>query len=61
MTKPMTENRKDILLKACMELLQKQDNSVFVLNLLEENVFYDDANCDGFCLLDDIKAELNLF
>lgn len=54
------EDRKVTLLKACMELLQKQNDSYYVLNLLEETVFYDEANCDGYCLLDDIKTELGL-
>lgn len=55
------ENRKEVLLKACLELLQKQENSNYVLNLLEETVFYDEVDCDGCCLIDDIKAELNIF
>lgn len=25
-----------------------------MLNLLEETVFYDEAECDGYCLKDDI-------
>jgi hypothetical protein len=54
------EDRKIILLKACRDLLRKQEDSVYVLNLLEETVFYDDADCDGYCLLDDIEAELSM-
>jgi hypothetical protein len=49
------ENREKILLKACLELLMKQNDSSCVLNLLEETIFYDDANCDGFCLMQDIE------
>lgn len=52
------EDRKDILLKACYELLKKQDDSSFVLNLLSETVYYDEANCDGYCLMEDIQTEL---
>lgn len=55
------EDRKITLLKACVALLEKQDNSPYVLNLLEETVFYDDVDCDGYCLLEDIKIELELF
>ena len=54
------EDRKVTLLKACAALLSKQKDSNYVLNLLEETVYYDDADCDGYCLLDDIKAELGL-
>ena len=46
--------RAKTLLKATKELLEKQDNSSYVLNLLEETVFYDEAECDGCCLKDDI-------
>lgn len=54
------ENRKITLLKACMELLKKQEESTCVLNLLEETVFYDEVDCDGGCLLSDIEAELEI-
>jgi len=30
-----------------------------VLDLLSETVFYDDADCDGNCLLEDIEMELS--
>lgn len=47
-------NRAKTLLKATKDLLEKQENSYYVLNLLEETVFYDGAECDGTCLKDDI-------
>ncbi len=46
--------RAVILLKATRELLSKQYKSHYVLNMLETTVFYDDAECDGSCLIDDI-------
>lgn len=52
------EDRKIILLKACRDLLKKQTQSSYILNLLSETVFYDDADCDGYCLLKDIEVEL---
>jgi hypothetical protein len=54
------KNRKVTLLKACASLLNKQKESPYVLNLLEETVYYDNADCDGYCLLNDIKTELEL-
>jgi hypothetical protein len=54
----VNENRAIVLLKACYELLNKQKNSFYVLNLLTETVFYDDADCDGYCLSDDIEDYL---
>ena len=56
----MAENRKDILLKAAYELLIKQNESYNVLDLLAETVDYDNAECDGYCLMEDIAVELEL-
>lgn len=51
-------DRCRVLLKATYDLLHKQTESPFVLNILEEIVTYDDADCDGYCLMDDIADEL---
>ena len=48
-------NRARTLLKAAGTLLKKQEDSNYVLNLLTETVYYDEAECDGSCLLDDIR------
>ena len=47
--------RAEELLKACVELLNKQNESSYVLNLLDELIYYDDCECDGNCLLEDIE------
>lgn len=52
------DERAVTLLKAAKELLSKQNDSSYVLNMLEQTVHYDDADCDGYCLLDDINAYL---
>ena len=54
------QDHKAVLLKACYDLLQKQNESAYVLNMLEQKVHYDDTECDGDCLLEDIEAELGL-
>lgn len=51
--------RAKVLLKATLDLLQKQKDSYYVLNLLETTSFYDEAECDGYCLFDDIENFLN--
>lgn len=51
--------RARILLKATKDLLEKQADSYYVLNLLRETVFYDRAECDGSCLKDDIDYWLD--
>jgi hypothetical protein len=55
--KVMTQqyDRANLLMKATHELLSKQQESKIVLNILEEMVVYDDAECDGFSLLEDLK------
>lgn len=53
------EDRKVTLLRACLQLLQKQDESPYVLDILGETVYYDEADCDGYCLMEDIKTELD--
>ena len=56
----MSVARTSYLLKQAYELLKKQDNSVYVLNLLGEELHYDSADCDGYCLMNDIADELGL-
>ena len=53
------EDRKTTLLKAAHALLMKQKDSGYTLSLLNETVKYDDADCDGYCLMNDIEMELN--
>lgn len=53
------EKRAIELLKAVKSLLELQEQEACVLNLLEETVFYDEADCDGSCLLDDIRDFLD--
>jgi len=53
-----TNERAITLLKACKELLNKQNESACVLNILETTVHYDEVDCDGSCLLEDIDTLL---
>lgn len=53
-------NRKDILLKAAYKLLKQCHESGYVLDVLSETTFYDGADCDGYCLANDIAHELDL-
>ena len=53
-------DRKEVLLRACYDLLMKQVESGYVLNLLNETIHYDDIDVDGNCLLEDIRDELEL-
>ena len=48
------EMRAIELFKAVIELLSKQKEADVVLNMLTETVYYDEAECDGYCLMEDI-------
>ena len=48
-------SRASTLLNAAHDLLKKQELSPYVLNMLAETVYYDEAECDGSCLIDDIE------
>lgn len=51
-------DRKTVLLMACRDMLIKCRDSHLVISPMETTVFYDEADCDGSCLLDDIELEL---
>lgn len=53
-------DRKEILLKAAYDLLKQCSESDYVLEAPAVTVFYDDAECDGLCLMDDIANELGI-
>ena len=55
------EERAKTLLKAAWQLLNKQMESPYVLNLLAETIIYDGAECDGNCLMEDIEAWFDEF
>ena len=47
------------LLQACSDLLSQQTESKETLNLLKAQVVYDDTECDGFSLLEDLASLLS--
>ena len=51
----MNEQRAKVLLQATLDLLNQQKESHYVLNLLETTAIWDEAECDGYCLYDEIK------
>lgn len=51
-------SRLEYLAVAAYNLLLRQRNSDYVLNLSEEEVNYDGALCSGDCLIDDLESEL---
>jgi len=53
-------DRKEILLKAAYDLLKQCENAHFVEDPMFIKVNYDDAECDGSCLMQDIADELDI-
>ena len=53
--KTLNESMKGqkFFVKAAHDLLQIQKDSYYVLDLLRETIFYDDADCDGYCLYEE--------
>lgn len=51
--------RMEVLLGAVLQILKKQANSIYVLNFFTETAFYDEAECDGFCIFEEIEELLN--
>ncbi len=49
------EDRKITLLKAAFEMLDKITSN----NYQGETAYYDKADCDAYCLMDDIEIELD--
>ncbi len=47
--------RAKILLKATYDILQKQKDSPFVLDILCQTAIWDGVECDGYCLHEDIE------
>lgn len=56
--KPVDPARARVLLEAMSALFEKQEQSRYVLNMLDTHVKYDDADCDGACLFSDIRSLL---
>lgn len=52
-------DRKDILLRAAYDMLTKCDTYPYP-SPARALVHYDEADCDGYCLRDDIAAELGI-
>ncbi|HHZ97439.1 MAG TPA: hypothetical protein EYN67_18295 [Flavobacteriales bacterium] len=57
-TKIHGNDRLLILARAAYQLLKKQDESSYVLNLLGESTVWDGVECDGYCLMEELKSQL---
>ena len=53
-------DRRDILLRAAYDLLKRSTRDHYVREATAITVRYDEANCDGYCLMEDIASELDI-
>ena len=47
------ESRKDYLVRVAIEMLNKNADSI-------DTIIYDDAECDAYCLADDLRIEFGI-
>jgi hypothetical protein len=53
-------DRKTELLEQVLEMFKQCDESTFEMSPFDAELFYDGADCDGYCLRDDIASELGV-
>ena len=58
MTKEQIERTK-ILLKATLDILNKCNDSVIKLDVMSVTAVWDDVECDGYCLKDELSELLD--
>ena len=58
-----TEQQKQAikLLKATLDILKQCDEGVYVKNVMEVTAIWDEAECDGYCLMEEIEQLVNEF
>ena len=54
------KDRKVVLLRAAYDLLKKSEENFYVEEATSIIVHYDEADCDGHCLMEDIAMELGI-
>lgn len=47
-----------ILLKATSDILEKLDDTPYVLNFFEQTAVWDGVDCDGYCLMEEVNELL---
>lgn len=53
-------SREQVLLKAAYDILKKCNEGSYVKDVLRETAFYDETDCDGYCLATDIAELLGI-
>jgi len=53
------ESRKDYLIRVAVAYLKHVDNTPHLLTGYPDSIKYDEVDCDGLCLAEDIENEFN--
>lgn len=53
-------DRKEILLRAAYDLLQKCNEGPYVQDVMSVTAIWDDIECDGMCLMEEIGDLLDI-
>jgi len=56
---PKQQERAKVLLKATFDILYQCEKTPYVENVMEVTANYDETECDGNCLKDDIEYLLD--
>lgn len=59
-TEEYISERRDILLKATYDILKKCHDSYYVLDVLAQTAVWDEVDCDGLCLMEEIAEILGI-
>lgn len=51
----MIDDRAKVLLKAVLDIFNECDKGPYVKDVFAQTAFYDGAECDGYCLKEDIE------
>ena len=50
--------REQVLLRAMYQLMKKQEDSCYVLDIFSVDTVWDGATCDGYCLYEEVQQLL---
>lgn len=55
----LNASREKVLLKATLDIFKQQENSSYTISCLETTAIWDDVECDGSCLMEEIEILLS--
>lgn len=53
------QERAKILMQATLDILNKCNEGIYVKNVMEVTAIWDKAECDGYCLMEELEALIN--